>query len=182
MQTQHENQPNLYEAKYNFISIPRAVRLLSTYGSARNIQEGGTDGEGVVKMLRPLTPRGLKHHFARNLINAFHRDQQLSEFSEQLSKHVDTAMNSIVQPEVLIRNLMDSAESLLTSTDEDIGDDDEDPDEARTVHPRLSCSIKPDSNDIQQNEENDLDISFELDGQHYKRYKSRGVCYRNCIS
>ncbi len=70
---------------------------------------------------------------------------------------------------------MDSAESLLTSTDEDISDDDEDPDEASTVHPRLSCSIKPDSDDIQQNEENDLDISFELDGQHYKTYKSWGV-------
>ena len=59
-----ESFPNLYESKYNFISIPRAVRLLQTYGSARNIQEGGTDGGGRVKILRPLTPRGLKQHFA----------------------------------------------------------------------------------------------------------------------
>jgi hypothetical protein len=33
------NQLNLYEAKHNFISIPRAVWLMTTYGSARNIQE-----------------------------------------------------------------------------------------------------------------------------------------------
>lgn len=48
-----DNLQNIYEVKYNFISLPRAVQLLSTYGSARNIQEGGIDGEGVVKMLRP---------------------------------------------------------------------------------------------------------------------------------
>ena len=78
------NLPNLYEVKYNFISLPRAVRLLSSFGSARNIQEGGTDGEGVVKMLRPLTRRGLKKHFARNLINVFHCDQQLSEFCNEV--------------------------------------------------------------------------------------------------
>jgi hypothetical protein len=80
--------PNLYETKYNFISLTRAVRLLSRFGGARNIQEGGVDGEGVVKMLRPLTPRGLKLHFARNLMNSFHRDQTL----EQLCEEVQTAV------------------------------------------------------------------------------------------
>jgi hypothetical protein len=80
-----DSLPNLYEVKYNFISLTRAVSLLAVYGSARNIQEGGTDGEGVVKMLRPLTPRGLKQHFARNLMNAYHRDQQLQELSEDIA-------------------------------------------------------------------------------------------------
>jgi hypothetical protein len=42
-----DNQPNLYEAKYNFISIPCAVRLMTTYGSARNIQEGGSTERGL---------------------------------------------------------------------------------------------------------------------------------------
>jgi hypothetical protein len=84
------NQLNLYEAKYNFLSIPRAVWLMTTYGSTRNIQEGGVDGEGVVQILRPLTPRGLKQHFAWNLMNAYHRDQQLSDFCDELGSHCHT--------------------------------------------------------------------------------------------
>ena len=71
-----DDVPNICEVKYNFISLPRAVMQLAVFGSARNIQEGGIDGEGVVKLLRPLTPRGLKLHFARNLLDAYHRDQQ----------------------------------------------------------------------------------------------------------
>jgi hypothetical protein len=61
-----EDLPNLYEMKYNFISLTRVVSLLLFYRIARNIQEGGTDGEGIVEMLQPLTPRGLKQHFVRN--------------------------------------------------------------------------------------------------------------------
>ena len=83
-----ESMPNIYEVKYNFISLPRAVRLLDTYGSARNIQEGGVDGEGIVKQLRLLTPQGLKKHVARNLINAFHRDEQLAQFTFDVSKQL----------------------------------------------------------------------------------------------
>jgi hypothetical protein len=83
--------PNLYEVKYNFISLNRAVRLLSRFGGARNIQEGGVDGEGVVKMLRPLTPRGLKQHFARNLMNSFHRDQTMEQLCEEVQNAVSNA-------------------------------------------------------------------------------------------
>jgi hypothetical protein len=77
------NQLNLYEAKYNFLSIPHAIQLMTTYCSTRNIQEGGVDGEGIVKILRPLTPRGLEQHFAWNLMNTYQRDQQLSNFCDE---------------------------------------------------------------------------------------------------
>jgi hypothetical protein len=90
----NDNLPNLYKVKYNFISLPRAVSLLAVYGSARNIQEGGTDGEGVVKMLCPLTPRGLKQHFARNLMDAYHRDQQLQELCEDVCLQLASTKSS----------------------------------------------------------------------------------------
>jgi hypothetical protein len=99
----------LYEAKCNFLSIPRAVRLMTTYGSARNIQEGGVDGEGVVKILRPLTPRGLKQHFARNLMNAYHRDQQLSDFCDELGSHFPTTRDDTTDPATIMELLVDQA-------------------------------------------------------------------------
>ena len=139
-----DDVPNLYEVKYNFISLPRAVRLLDIYGSARNIQEGGTDGEGVVKMLRPLTPSGLKQHFSRNLINAFHRDQQLSEFCTEIQAHTDGADGNGQDENHVMRLLLDQAEQ--STIEDDIG----------------TTFLESDN----------IDDDVSLDGQQYKKYKS----------
>ena len=144
-----DDVPNLYEVKYNFISLPRAVRLLGTYGSARNIQEGGTDGEVVVKMLRPLTPRGLKQHFSRNLINAFHRDQQLSEFCTEVQAHADGAVTNGNDENHVMQLLLDRAEQNLT----DVGTSEDD---IETTF--VDCD--------------NIDDDVSLDGQQFKKYKS----------
>jgi hypothetical protein len=149
-----DNPPNLYEVKYNFISLPRAVRLLDTYGSARNIQEGGTDGEGVVKMLRPLTPRGLKQHFAKNLINAFHRDQQLSEFCNEVRSHVNGEELNTLDADAVMQVWLDRAEQDLTS---------------QSVEDNEMLSVVTDDRVLEPSEDVD-DVA--LDGQQYKKYKS----------
>jgi hypothetical protein len=152
-----ENLPNLYEVKYNFISLTRAVSLLSVYGSARNIQEGGTDGEGIVKMLRPLTPRGLKQHFARNLMNAFHRDQQLQELCEDMHPDVGVGNPACMSSERLqMQRLVDFAEAELDASAA-IDDD---------AEPSLE------EEDTMDDDVDAAQTMFEMDSQQFKRYKS----------
>jgi hypothetical protein len=171
----NDNQPNLYEAKYNFISLPRAVRLMSIFGSARNIQEGGVDGEGVVKLLRPLTPQGLKQHFAKNLINAFHRDQQLGNFCEELATHhrVDLLQDGTTPSAKGMQLLIDSAELELTTTDDvmynGVEVDEDKHHEELFLHDTDQGSQADNEPDIVDEE---FHTAFALDSQQYKRYKS----------
>ena len=50
----------LYLAKYNFPSLMRAVSHLQLFGNIQDLHEGGIEGEAIVKVLRPLVPKGLK--------------------------------------------------------------------------------------------------------------------------
>ena len=152
-----ENLPNLYEVKYNFISLTRAVRLLEVYGSARNIQEGGTDGEGIVKMLRPLTPRGLKQHFARNLMNAFHRDQQLQELCEDLYPHVTVGNHGISADRHHMQCLVDFTEAELDTCA--VAYDEEEP------------SLTEEGT-AEVTEEQETAFMFDMDSLQFKRYKT----------
>jgi hypothetical protein len=175
LMTVKDNQPNLFEAKYNFISIPRAVRLMTTYGSARNIQEGGIDGEGVVKVLRPLTPRGLKQHFARNLINAYHRDQQLSNFCDEMSAQFPSESEDVTHPATIMEALVDYAETEMTNTDDAMFDDEESKDDAYSEQLAQSEQSNMEDNDLAQNLNEEDSPVFAMDSQQYKRYKSWSV-------
>ena len=152
--------PNLYEVKYNFISLPRAVRLLSRFGSARNIQEGGVDGEGVVKMLRPLTPRGLKQHFARNLMDAFHRDQQLAQLCEEVEHAVDSTNLPVATVNATLRELIDTDEANLDASEVELIDE---------VGP---SRIHNQFSRLHVEDDESPTPSFILDSQQLKRYKT----------
>jgi hypothetical protein len=144
-----ENMTNIYERKYNFISLPRAVALLPVYGSARNIQEGGLDGEGIVKMLRPLTPRGLKQHFARNLMDAFHRDQQLQEHCDEVRDHV-TMLHTCTENERADMNRLAALEDAELNGSNDEG----------------APTLMEDEDDIA------MEGIFAMDQQQFKKYKT----------
>jgi hypothetical protein len=141
-----EDIPNIYEVKYNFISLPRAVMQLAVYGSARNIQEGGIDGEGVVKLLRPLTPRGLKLHFARNLLDAYHRDQQLQELCDDVCVEMSIRNDCTSQERSHLQRLAEMAEADLDAS------------EAMSNPPLLDDEV--------------LEHEYILDTQQYKIYKT----------
>jgi hypothetical protein len=64
----------LYLAKYNFPSLLRAVSHLQPFGNIRDLHEGGIEGEAMVKVLRPLLPKGLKDKFAQHLLQKAFRD------------------------------------------------------------------------------------------------------------
>jgi hypothetical protein len=141
-----DDVPNIYEVKYNFISLPRAVMQLAVFGSARNIQEGGIDGEGVVKLLRPLTPRGLKQHFARNLLDAYHRNQQLQELCEDVCVEMSLQNECTSQERSHLYRLAQMAEADL--------------DASETMH------------DPPLLDEDLLEQEYMLDTQQYKTYKN----------
>jgi hypothetical protein len=74
----------LYLAKYNFPSLLRAVTHLRQFGNIRDLHEGGIEGEGMVKVLRPLVPRGLKPHFVTHLLRKVLRDRTLDRIMQNL--------------------------------------------------------------------------------------------------
>ena len=167
-----EKLPNIYESKYNFISLPRAVRLLRIYGSARNIQEGGTDGEGIVKVLRPLTPRGLKQHFARNLMDAFHRDQQLGELCAEVGSQLTAVQHHTTHHQRIMENMindvendLDASDAIESALDQDLEDESE---LLGSLHERFN------NLELSSDNEDDIDdmVSFEMDRQQFKKYRS----------
>ncbi len=86
----------LYLAKYNFPSLLRAVTHLRKFGNIRDLHEGGIEGEGMVKVLRPLVPRGLKPNFATHLLRKVLRDSTLDRIMQNLDTNERTDGSSMV--------------------------------------------------------------------------------------
>jgi hypothetical protein len=79
----------LYLAKYNFPSLLRAVTHLQPFGNIRDLHEGGIEGEAMVKVLRPLLPKGLKDNFAHHLLRKAFRDQTVDRLLLNLELGLD---------------------------------------------------------------------------------------------
>jgi hypothetical protein len=58
-------------------------------------------------------------------MNAYHRDQQLSDFCDELGSHFPATKDDTTDPATIMESLVDQAESELTITD-DVMYDDED--------------------------------------------------------
>ena len=169
-----DSLPNLYEVKYNFISLPRAVRLLATFGSARNIQEGGVDGEGIVKQLRPLTPRGLKQHFAKNLIVANYREQQLAKLCQDVSIELAATPDNNQAQFAQLHNTIYEVEQELTTGDDVVlsGDDLCDEDDINLWDQFEELSVDDDANEEVVVATSNNAVAHVLDKQLFLRYKS----------
>ena len=62
-------EKSFYLKKYNFVSLLRGmIDGKKNWTSGKYIHEGGIEGEGMVKELRPLLPNNLRNDFAVNLI------------------------------------------------------------------------------------------------------------------
>jgi hypothetical protein len=72
----------LYITTYNLASLLRAVDQAADRRSMRYYQEGGQDGEGIVKPLRDLLPPNLPPKFASNLLTNRFRQAVLNEWVE----------------------------------------------------------------------------------------------------
>lgn len=67
----------IWIAKYNFLGLLRTCESFDHFRHARNLYEGGVIGEGVVKLLRPLTAAGTHRKWATNLLLKHYRQLTL---------------------------------------------------------------------------------------------------------
>jgi hypothetical protein len=72
-----------YVTTYNLASLLRAVDQAAARRSMRYYQEGGQDGEGIVKPLRDLLPPNLPSKFACNLLSNRFRQSVLNKWVEE---------------------------------------------------------------------------------------------------
>jgi hypothetical protein len=76
------NKPS-YITTYNLVSLLRAVDQAEARSSMQYYQEGGQDGEGIVKPLRDLLPPNLPPKFASNLLSNRFRQSVINEWVEE---------------------------------------------------------------------------------------------------
>lgn len=158
----------IYLAKYNLISLIRAMNQLKEYNSGRYVHEGGPEGEGIVKELRPLVPAGLKDRFAKNLIDSWNRDHELIRSSK-----VVIGSNGTV-----LQKGMFTLDSYLSS----MNPYSEDPDNNITcsnmldypkVYQHKCCEAEKEKVDTETQEEED--VSVHSDVYDFCRYESYHV-------
>jgi hypothetical protein len=71
----HDKQ--IWIVKYNFLGLLRICESFELFRDARNLYEGGVIGEGIVKLLRPLTAAGMHGKWATNLLLKHYRQLTL---------------------------------------------------------------------------------------------------------
>jgi hypothetical protein len=67
----------IWLVKYNFLGLLRICESFDIFRHARNLYEGGVIGEGIVKVLRPLTAAGTHGKWATNLLLKHYRQLTL---------------------------------------------------------------------------------------------------------
>jgi hypothetical protein len=70
-------------AKYNILGLLRVPEHFLRHRHFRNQYEGGENGEGIVKDLRPLCPNAVRGGWSRNLILKFYRNQSLDAMCDE---------------------------------------------------------------------------------------------------
>lgn len=64
-------------SKFNFVSLLRTSQHFDRYGLVRNLHEGGVEGEGAVKVLRPLFPKCPKDGWQSRFVSKCQRERSL---------------------------------------------------------------------------------------------------------
>ena len=75
-----KKQP-IWLSKYGMLGLLRCRQHFIDYTYLHSLYEGGIEGEGMVKELRPLCPNAVKDRWPLNLMNAFNRQNILVSLS-----------------------------------------------------------------------------------------------------
>jgi hypothetical protein len=67
----------IWIAKFNFLGLLRVCDSFVHFRHVRNLYEGGSIGEGMVKELRPLVAKGVKDDWATNVLLSYYRQSSL---------------------------------------------------------------------------------------------------------
>lgn len=74
----------IWVSKYGILGLLRCRQHFIDYQYIHSLYEGGIEGEGMVKELRPLCPNAVKSRWALNLMNAYNRQNILNKFAASL--------------------------------------------------------------------------------------------------
>ena len=70
----------VWVTKYNLVSLLCMPQHFTLFRHVRTLYEGHNNGEGIVRVLRPLCPLGVKPGWAMHLIKNFYRRQTIKTF------------------------------------------------------------------------------------------------------
>ena len=75
----------IWISKYGILGLLRCRQHFMDYIYIHSLYEGGIEGEGMVKELRPLCPNAVKSRWALNLMNAYNRQNILTSLATRLT-------------------------------------------------------------------------------------------------
>ena len=102
----HPNRKKpMYLAKYNFVGLLRCCEHFRRYRHVGNLYEGGLEGEGIVKILRALTSRGVTPGWPINLLTKYGRTEALNCLMGYLetSSNESTPTSAVVDDQAKIK-------------------------------------------------------------------------------
>jgi hypothetical protein len=88
----HPNKKEpIWQSKYGLLGLLRCRQHFIDYTYPHSLYEGGIEGEGMVKELRPLCPNAVRSGWPVNLMNAYNRQNSLSTLTAgfQSLTHID---------------------------------------------------------------------------------------------
>jgi hypothetical protein len=71
----------IWLSKYGMMGLLRCCQHLVDYAYPHSLYEGGIEGEGMVKELRPLCPNAVRKGWPCNLMNAYNRQNILASLT-----------------------------------------------------------------------------------------------------
>ena len=87
----------IWLSKYGLLGLLRCRQHFIDYNYPHSLYEGGIEGEGMVKELRPLCPNAVRAGWPVNLMNAYNKQNSLASLTEgfQSITHVDAPNGGI---------------------------------------------------------------------------------------
>ena len=70
----NRNNPPVWVSAFNFLSLLNIPEISKKFGPIRNLWEGNTFGEGILRSIKPSV-HGLRRNWAMNLVSSFVRDK-----------------------------------------------------------------------------------------------------------
>jgi hypothetical protein len=72
----------IWQSKYGLLGLLRCRQHFIDFTCLHSLYEGGIEGEGMVKELRPLCPNAVKSQWSLNLMNAYNRQTILASMTQ----------------------------------------------------------------------------------------------------
>ena len=84
-----ESKTQMWLAKFNFVSLLRTCEHFRKYGLVRHLHEGGPEGEGMVKQLRPMFAKSSRSGWSGRFLARYSREKVLEYMTDFASRQIN---------------------------------------------------------------------------------------------